>query len=227
MNTKRNVVVFILVIAVMALLPGSSTVMASGGRNPIVVPPNAHPHGKTYPAWAGMWLQYFYTAPASENPFAGTMGNHCASKVVRHVALIITNPTVPEPYSCSVPAGAMVFTPLGGIFCDTLSDPFPRNKKELRACATGFRLTDLHASLDGVALEDLDDYFFISPVVAFTLSEANGLGYPAGSSGKAMMWGPFIMITRLRIGEHTIHAHASYPDLSLTQDFTIKLTVKP
>jgi hypothetical protein len=120
----------------------------------------------------------------------------------------------------------MVFTPLGGIFCDTLSEPFPRNEEELRACATGFRLTDLQASIDGVALEDLDDYFFISPVVAFTLSEPNGLGYPAGSSGKAMMWGPFIMIAGLRVGEHTIHAHASYPDFSLTQDFTIKIRVR-
>ena len=227
MNTKRNIVAFILVIAVMALLPGPPTVLASGERNPTILPPNAHPHGKTYPAWAGMWLQYFYTAPASENPFSGTTGNHCASKVVGHVALLITNPTVTEPYSCSVPTGAMVFTPLGGIFCDTLSEPFPHNETELRACATGFRLTDLQASIDGVAVENLNDYFLVSPVVAFTLSEANGLGYPAGSSGEAMMWGLFLMITPLSIGEHTLHAHASYPDFSLTQDFTIKITVKP
>jgi hypothetical protein len=97
----------------------------------------------------------------------------------------------------------------------------------LRACATGFRLTDLGASIDGTALEGLDDYFFISPLVSFTLSETNGLGYPAGSSGEAMMWGPFIMITGLPIGEHTIHAHAFYPDFAQAQDFTISITVKP
>jgi hypothetical protein len=172
-------------------------------------------------------LHYLYTAPAAENPLAGTTENHCATKVVDHVALLITNPTVTEPYSCSVSPGTMVFTPLGGVFCDTLSEPFPRNEEELRTCATGFRLTDLQASIDGVALGDLDQYFFISPVVAFALSEANGLGFPSGSSGEAMMWGPFIMITGLDSGEHTLHAHATYPDFSLTQDFTINITVRP
>lgn len=227
MNAKRNLAVLVLVIALMALLPGSPTVMATGGQAPNVLPPNAHPHGKTYATWAGAWVNYLYTAPAAENPIAGTTENHCATRVVDHVALLLTNPNAVEPYSCSAPTGTMVFTPLGGIFCDTLSEPFPRNEAELRACATGFRLTDLQASVDGIALEGLDAYFFISPAVEFTLSEANGLGFPAGSSGTAMMWGPFIMLTGLPVGEHTIHAHATYPDFSLIQDFTIKLRIEP
>jgi hypothetical protein len=112
--------------------------------------------------------------------------------------------------------------------CSTLEPPpfYGGNEEELRACAEGFILHDLEASIDGATLRDLDQYIHTSPLFEFTLPEDNILGSDE-LVGQSVSNGAHLMLAPLTPGEHMIHLHASYPDMDFTVDMNIELIVTP
>ncbi len=225
MLSKKLVISFVVILL---MLSGPRLVLASGGKNPSVLPPSAEPQGLTQSEWSAELFKFLYATPASENPITGSTGNHCVVKMVGNFALVLTNPASSEPYSCSVPSGTMLVTPVGGGFCDTLSWPWPQGETGLRDCVSTLLTTsDVQASIDGVEIENLAEHLVQSPLFSFTLPEGNIYGYPAGTTGQAMVQIHLLIVTPLPIGEHTLHFHSTYPALgNYTEDFTLQITVK-
>jgi hypothetical protein len=216
-------------LGVIGLLLLSPTIVLAGSvNNSTVLPPNAKPQGLTQGVWATEVVKFLYATPASENPITGSTGNQCVVKFVKYVALVLTNPGSPESYHCSVPQGTMLVMPAGGVFCDTLSRPFPTNEAELRDCVTIFYATDVQASIDGVAIEDVESHLVQSPPYTITPPEGNIYGLPANTSGQGMIQTHLLIFTPLPKGEHTLHIHSFYPEVgNYEENFTLQITVEP
>ena len=215
----------IILAVILLLIPGVQVVLARA--NPGILPPNARPHGKTLTEWGAQVFQTVFTTPLSENPFMGDIGTHCAVKIVGNVALVWTNPFDPVPYTCSVPAGSMVVTPISAYWCDSNLDGLS-SEEELLQCVNDYYLpvSDVQASLDGKELTDIDQYQVTIPATPYTLPEDNVYGLPPGTTGQFVLKGHFIIITPLSVGEHTIHIQDEYAG-SLNINGTMIITVNP
>ena len=216
-----------LVIIVVLLLSIVSFANAYGKASPGVLPPSSQVQGLTLGAWSAVWWQHMLAIPASENPAFGNPWTDCYFGQVGNVGLGVAF-MLPNngTFSCEMPAGMMLLIPLATTECSTLEpDPFHGdNEEELRACASGFTISDLQASIDGNEIQNLTDYLFLSPMYDFTVPEDNILGVPAGS-GQSVAYGAWLMLKPLTPGEHTVNIHSAFPDFELTFDWTYEISV--
>jgi hypothetical protein len=217
----------VLVLSLVLLLATTSMAGAKGGANLRILPPKARVQGLTYGEWMARWWEYTLTIPASQNPLTGGSGANCVFQQVGKVGLVVANSTLGVPINCEVPAGTLLYMEVLGAECSTLEPPpfYGGNEAELRACAQGFVLSDLAASIDGVEVKNLSKYIFTSPLYEFTVPEDNIFGVPAWTTGQSVGYGAYLMLTPLKPGKHTIHLHASVPNLGFTADKVFDLTV--
>lgn len=219
----------VVVTVVVLLLASVYIAGAHGNPNPRILPPNSRVQGQTYGEWSALWWQYVLSIPTPLNPLTGGIGSGCVYQPVGNVGLVAVDPLVSEPIECEVPAGMMLYLDILSVECSTLEPPpfYGQTEEELRACALGFNITDLQASIDGVEVEDLDAYIHTSPLFAFTVPEDNILGTPTSAVGQSVSNGAHLMLAPLSPGEHTIYLHASIPELDFTVDMNFDLTVSP
>lgn len=213
-------------VAAMALLLITTTIAgAHGGANPGVLPPNSRVQGLTYGEWSARWWQYVFSIPTPQNPL--TSGTGAVIQRVGNVELVVVNSTMDEPIQLQAPLGTILYLELLVAECSTLEEPpfYGGNEQELRACAHAFVPTDMEASIDGVEIWNPSQYISTSPLYEFVVPEDNILGVPAGTTGESVSFGAFLMLAPLNPGKHTIHTHATYPDLGYTADRTLDLTV--
>src|SRR5262245_37236103 len=154
-----------LVVVVMTLL--MSTPVFAGNPNPAVLPPQSQPYGKTYAEWNAEWWKWFFSVPASKNPglvadgavdcSAGQSGN------VWFLAGSLANGTFSR--SCTVPIGKALVIPLINSWADNVCNNPPLTAQKLRDMAADLvtPVGELHASLDGKLLTDLESYRAIAP----------------------------------------------------------------
>ena len=225
---KRVRMISIIVVTVVLLLGTSFVAFARSKTNSGVLPPTSRVQGLTYGQWLAKWWEYALIMPAAQNPLSGATGNNCVFQRIGKVGLVVANSTLDVPIECEVPAGTKLYVEVLGAECSTLEEaPFyGGNEAELIACAQTFVPQDLEASIDGVEVQNLSQYFALSPLYEFTNPEDNILGVPAGSVGESVGSGVYLMLAPLSPGEHTIHLRGTYPDLEYTADKTFNFTVK-
>lgn len=225
---KRSRIRTALVITLALLLTTTAIAGAHNGANPGVLPPTSRVQGLTYGGWSAQWWQFVFSLSMSQNPLTGGTGANCAFKRVGNVGLVVLNSTMEGvQLTCEVPAGTMLFMELLDSECSSL-EPAPfygRNEAELKACARKFVPSDMQASIDGVTLQNPEQYISLSPMYRFIAPEDNILGVPAGSTGKSVAYGAFLMLAPLTPGKHIIHTHGVYADYGFTADRNLALTV--
>ena len=230
---KKLQILSIVVVAIVLLAGTVYIVSARGNKNPGVLPPTARVQGLTYGDWLAKWWEYALIMPTEQNPLTGGTGENCVFQRIGNVGLVVANSTLDVPIKCEVPTGMMLYIEVLGAECSNLEEPpfFGGNEAELLACAQSFVPQDLQASIDGVEVQNLSKYIFTSPLYEFTEPEDNILGVPAGTNGKSVGAGAYLMLVPLSPGKHTIHVQGTYPDpdpdLVYTADKTFDLTVKP
>ena len=223
-------------IAIISMIVGLSTGPVSPARasdhQPGVIPPHAKPYGLIYGEWSAKWWQWALSLPMDQNPFFDEGGNcaHGANGQLGPVWFLtgVINASGTAVRDCTVPTGKAFFFPIINVECSTLEAPpfYGDNKKELSACAESFRIAGVFATIDGVAVEDLERYRVVSPLFKFTVPETNTLGVSAGR-GKSVSNGYYLMLAPLSVGQHTLHFGGSFPDFPFTLDITYNLTVVP
>lgn len=222
---------FLSVVGVTAVLLLSTVYIAfaRSNANPGVFPPNSRVQGHSYGEWSAIWWQYVFSLPMDQNPLVGATGTECSYERIGNVAVVVIDPTATDPIHCEVEKGTMLFLDILSAECSTLEEPpfYGGNEEELRVCAEGFILHDLEASIDGVPIQNLNRYIHTSPLFEFTVPDNNILGVDAGLTGQSISNGAHLMLKPLAVGAHTIHLHASYPDLEFTVDMTYNLIVTP
>jgi hypothetical protein len=224
---KRSQVISIIVVTAVLLVGVVYIAFARGNANPGVLPPTSRVQGLTYGEWLAKWWNYALIMPTAENPLTGGTGENCVFQRIGNVGLVVANSTLDVPIKCEVPTGMKLYLEVLGAECSNLEEsPFyGGNEAELRACAQSFVPEDLQASIDGVEVQNLSKYIFTSPLYEFTEPEDNILGVPAGTTGKSIGSGAYLMLGPFSPGKHTIHVKGTYPNLDYTADKTFDLTV--
>ena len=219
----------IAVVVTMILLSGTVYIAsAQDNANPLVLPPDLPVQGLTYGEWSVLWWQSILSIPTSQNPLDGATGANCIYKRFGDVGLVMVDPLVDQVLTCEVPAGMMLFLDILSVECSTLEPPpfYGEGEDALRTCALSFSLEDLEAAIDGVDVENLGEYIHISPPFIITLPEDNILGTESPNlTGKSVSNGAHLILAPLSPGEHTIHLHASVPELDFTVDMNFELNV--
>lgn len=214
---------------------------ASGNAasSPRVLPPNAHPHGRTYGEWAAAWWQYVLSVPTPENPLLDETGANCAVGQSGHVFFLVGILNVSGTAvrtECVVPTGVMLFFPIVNTIATNEPGEFVPSEL-LPGLAAGpiETATDLAVEIDGQPVEGLERFRARSSIFGFTLPEDNLLGGQAGSCHPRDNVGPcvpylaaadgfYLMLPPLPPGEHTIHVHGVLPEFG---GFTVDVTYDP
>jgi hypothetical protein len=221
----------------------STTGSANLANSARVLPPQAHPHGRTYGEWAAAWWQYVLSVPSGQNPLFDETGANCAVSQTGHVFFLvgIFNETgTAVRTECVIPTGVMLFFPIVNTICTNEPEPFVP-AEQLGPCAAGpvETATDLAVEIDGVPVENLESFRAQSPLFALTLPEDNLLGGDAGTCHfdetletcvpyLAVADGFYLMLPPLPPGEHTIHIHGTLgPFVPGDPGFTLDITYDP
>lgn len=188
-------------------------VAAAQNPNPKVLPPNSAPQGLTYGEWSAKWIKWAYEPATADSPLLDTTGANCAKRQSGHVWFLAgTFGSGVVSRSCTIPAGQMLFFPVGNGFCAGDGLDFAGE----RECATQFAagLSNFRVEVDGTSLRALDNslvenyYRALSPQYDLVLGADNIFGAPAGTYSPGAGDGVYIMLAPLSPGPHTIHIHA-------------------
>ena len=212
---------------------------AARAAEPVVVPPT----GTTYNDLAVAWWQYALGQPKATNPLLDPIGANCTkgqSGPVFFLTGTAGSGTVTRT-ACTVPAGQELFFPLVNAFDvhvpgDGLDTP-ELVYQDFQSF--GFRADTLSASIDGVAVGNLDPattpYRACAAPVAgctpssfsLTFPKHNLFGLPAGTYAPAVQDGYYLLLNPLEPGRHTIKfggtGNFGGP---FSQDITYRLLVK-
>jgi hypothetical protein len=213
--------------------------LAAVAASPRVLPPDAHPHGRTYGEWAAAWWHYVLSVPATQNPLLDETGANCAvgqsGDVFFLVGILNVSGTAVRT-ECVAPTGAMLFFPIVNTICTNEPPPLVPTD-ELRPCAAGpiETATDLVVEIDGVPVGGLERFRAQSELFGLTLPPDNLLGGQAGSChfdsdvGACVPYlaaadGFYLMLPPLSPGEHTLHIHGVMPAFG---GFTLDVSYDP
>ncbi len=235
----------------LAVLASQTTLMAAD-RNPRIAPPGSNPLGASYALWGAAWWQWVFSLPANyppnppnspSNPLLSSGAVDCSygqlggpQGHVWFLAGSTTGGTITR--SCNVPSSTWLFFPVLNGWADNVATVPPMTIEELKQTAAGFvdNPKELHASIDGVAVQNLLAYrAAFAPFLYVVPKTDNMLGYlykvqvpgtdwsstfifPAASDG---YW---LMLEPLPPGTHTINFGGTSPtdfQLNVTYEITV------
>lgn len=167
---------------------------------------DSKPYGLTYGDWTARWWQWGYSIPKNTNPAYDDTGKNCTQKQNGPVWFLAGTYGHPVVRVCDIPSGKAILLPILNTECSFAEFPKLKTLSELRTCAETIQdqVTKLHASVDGVPLQQLEKYRIRSPSFNFTLPQANILGLPANTTTQAIGDGNWVFLKPLSPGIHKI-----------------------
>jgi len=222
----------------------------AGNPNPRVLPPGSSPYGKSYGEWAAKWQQWAFSLPVDQNPLFDTAD--CSAGQVGRVwflggtfSSIELGPNVflgEATRACTVPVGTALFFPILNNEGSGLEGN-GTTEAELLAYNDFImsHAADLACSVDGVALQDLQNYrvqsslYTLGPLPENNILQSFGIPDTVGAITPSLTDGFYVMLAPLPTGNHTIHfsgvlTFTNPPDgfvLIFILDITYHITVQP
>jgi hypothetical protein len=233
MNGSRRRLAIVAAIGIAAVLMAQGSAPGALARmspNPGVIPPNSHPYGRTYGDWGGAFWQWLYSIPVPNNPALDETGVNCGVGQAGPVWYLpgVFNVSGSATRGCTIPSGKALFFPILNAECSDIEGN-GTTEDALRACARSLidPVTDLAVEVDGVPVQNLQNYRVTSSLMPFTVPDNNLLqlfGFPAvpGEVYHLVSDGYYLMLSPLPVGQHTLHFHGSVPDI-----FTLDITYDP
>ena len=200
-------------------------------QNTIIYPPSAHPFGKSYNEWGEEFWKNDYTLSCDEL-FTGGL-YELSEDVITYSALVGDSEV-----DLTISKDQALFLPLASIVNDY---PCPDSGFEP---AEGQSLEDflqegaitylgdienLSFSFDGLAVENLEVYLFLSDLFYFTGNPEFTECYDPCITGEAqpgVHYGYIVMLKKMKPGQHTILMHGEIPDYEYSWDMTLNITVE-
>jgi hypothetical protein len=199
--------------------------------NPGVYSTNSAPYGIPYQQWVAKWWQWSYSVPASEHPRENYTPQKCASGQHGPVWFLADSLSGTQERTCTVPAGKSILVSVLTGECDR-SDPTLHNDQAVHQCATeGNDYGVIGATLDGVRIQNLDQYRIDSGFYNLTIPADNIYKEPPGIY-RAFTNGFFVFLQPLHPGTHDLHLTVSVtnpikPQYNYAADWTYHLIVNP
>jgi hypothetical protein len=173
----------------------------------------------------GRWWQWAVSMPSSQSAITDTTGALCGLNQQGGVWFLAGTTGGSVTRSCSIPAGKAILFPIitaewsvaeanafadlsGGTTCFVSGIINGIDQKALRACANAQidHVTYKETDIDGVNVQNLDNYRVQSPIFSFNADPNNPFGIPGGIT-KSVSDGYWILIPTLSKGQHSIHFH--------------------
>jgi hypothetical protein len=192
-----------------------------------VYPPNSTPYGLTYGEWTAKWWQWVYSMPETVNPTFDNTGVKCANNQTGPVWFLAGTFGGAVTRQCTIPSDKAILMPIINVECDSSSDPTQDTEAELRACAKADQDTVIgkEITVDGISIDNLDNYRFQSPLFNLTFPENNIAGVTP-QTAKAVSDGFWILLEPLSPGMHEIHSKGVLGDPTATGTVNFALDVK-
>jgi hypothetical protein len=238
-------------LTLLAVSMGTTSPMAfaqrDGNPNPCVIPPNSG----QYADLSVQWWQWAYSQPVSANALFDTTGADAGNgqPTKRNIyflagLLVITEVgadgqlIAQADRTITIPTGTRLFFPLLNTEQDNLGSPITYTVDQLRQFAKDAEdnPTELHASIDGVPVQDLTAYRVQSPVFSYSMpsfappdqnvAQFFGIDF-AGTVSPAVGDGYYLLLTPLPRGEHVINFGGTNRSGSFALDITYHITVVP
>jgi hypothetical protein len=200
-----------------------------------ILPPNGTYGGRTYQEWQVRWWQTIFSIPVVNGDHPLISGGAFGGE---NGVLFLAGVGGGASFDLTIPAGTALFFPVINAECSVLEpDPFHGDDEaSLRACANMHmdNTSGRFAVLDGVPVNNLDDFRFESPLFEFgPLPENNifqflGLDAPAGTTSPSVDAGYYLLITPFGAfgeGEHVIHFGGTFDQFGVSIDTTYNINV--
>jgi len=196
--------------------------------NPRIIPPHAHPGGRSYAEWSVSWWRWLISIPIDENPGLDTDGSFVALNQSGHVWFLAPNYAqgAVDVRTATIPPGKMLFIDIAAfVGSPGIGDPSdPDELYEVLAEAVE-GIVEIVFEVDGHLLEDIEDYRVASPLFELEFPEDNVFGAEPGTYYPSAAEGYYAMLAPLSAGEHTIHIYADFGEIFGTSEVTFYLTV--
>lgn len=202
-------------------VPGEAQPGKGNLGNPGVIPPKAT---RTYEELSAQWWQWGLSLPVTGHPFLGCPNPSDAGQA--GPVWFLAGQFGTTECDITVPPGKRLFFPLANAECSSLEDPpfHGDTAEEQRDCAKGFadaiNIDELFCEIDGVPVQNLASYRFVSPQFRFTAPTPWIFG-ATGGTGTAVGDGYYLLLAPLSPGSHTLHFGGNGIDT------TYHLTVAP
>ena len=219
-------------IAALAITPASADIpgrLQSRDQKPN--PPVSTFRGSSYAEWSVRWWLWDFSLRAPDNPTV-TPSAPCTNNQSGNVWYLYGGPAT---VNCTVAPGTAIFLPVANTECSSLESPpfFGATPADRAACAKSWidHLTNLSATIDGVAVQNLSAFRVQTGDFPFSVPDNNILAVPGPASGFSSADGYYLMLNPLPPGAHIIHITATFHDPSdpsqvvFPLDTTITVTV--
>jgi hypothetical protein len=178
---------------------------------------DSNPYGVSYNDWTAKWWQWALSIPKETNPVGDETGKYCGQGQEGPVWFLAGTFGGSMERSCTIPAGkAILFSPIN-VECSYAEFPDLKTESDLRTCAKSGQdlATEFEVSIDGVELQNLQNYRIQSPLFELTLPKDNVYGLPP-STTKAVSDGVWVFLKPLSPGNHQIHSKGVSVDFTTT-----------
>jgi hypothetical protein len=170
------------------------------------------PFGHTYSELSQDWWLWDFMLPAADNPTANP-GAPCSNGQSGNLWFLFGGPPI---VNCTIPAGTSLFVAIANTECSSLeAPPFHGDTAEQRkACAKAWidNLTNVSATVDGVAVNNLNPLRTRSGDFSFTVPAGNILGVPGPAFGFSSADGYYMLLQPLPAGNHIITVTGTFHD---------------
>ncbi len=233
MSLWRRIVSVACIVGVLALvlvsLPAPTAALADGHTDPVVVPPEFHPYGKTYGEWGAEWYKYVFSIPTYMNgdhakplnPLLDPTGAQCGVGQSGPVFFLVgTAGGTATRDDCLVPADTALFFPILDVEDNIREErqsnaPPGTTAADMQTLVGKFMdtVTDMHVSVDGHPISNLSAYRGASPAPfamqvpappSNNLETYYGYSHISGKVHPTVSDGYWIMLAPLPPGKHTI-----------------------
>lgn len=179
------------------------------------------------------WWQWVLSIPPEDNPLLDTTGEKCQEGDMGDVFFLVGTVGGSVERECTISEGQEILFPIintlcfdkpGGLVFPGQFDP-PRGPGNCQEQAESRidQTSNLEVSIDGVSIENLEDFRVQSNPFPIKLPEDNIIGLPSGTYF-GISDGYWVIVESLPEGEHTIEFGGQAP--GFTVDVTYHLTVE-
>jgi len=216
---------FLIISTLVFLVAGPSAVATAQEATPgtgeiTIVGPDESYGGATLGEWTARHWQWQLSFPSEVNPGGDPNGSMCGYGQSGPV-FFLPSFAPEEALTCVVPTGTAIFVPIVNGACSTVEAPpfFGRTEEELRACAIADidSVYDVAGTVDGIAVQPMEDYRISTPLFTFNFGENNVWGLPPGPAN-AVGNGYQFIIAPLPAGEHEIVVTGTYGEPEIQKD---------
>lgn len=193
-----------LIIGVLLLFLLAVPITLADTINPGLYSTASAPYGVPSSSWTVKWTQWLTSIPKNQNPAADTDGRNCDIKQSGPVWFLAGTFGGSVTRMCTIPTGKAILTPIISGFCTPLTDNVNTTSGLINCAREGNDGAVLEASIDGVELQNLQNYRITSDRAPFSIPPANPYGFHSGNT-TTVVDGYWLFLRQLSPGDHIIH----------------------